>query len=129
MKACPAATASIKVNLANRQKALDVANYGPADPSNPGTYWEEKGTRMHTDPATAAGMRCGNCSFFNIGPDMMHCISIGIGEDAKEVELAGQLGFCEAFDFKCAAKRTCDAWVVGGPVRENVLQSRMGDGS
>jgi hypothetical protein len=25
------------------------------------------------------------------------------------------LGYCEIFDFKCAASRTCDAWVVGGP--------------
>jgi hypothetical protein len=29
---------------------------------------------------------------------------------------AGDLGYCEAFDFKCAANRTCDAWVVGGPI-------------
>jgi hypothetical protein len=27
----------------------------------------------------------------------------------------GRLGYCEIFDFKCAASRTCDAWVVGGP--------------
>jgi hypothetical protein len=31
---------------------------------------------------------------------------------------AGDLGFCEAFDFKCASKRTCRAWVTGGPIRE-----------
>jgi hypothetical protein len=28
------------------------------------------------------------------------------------------LGYCEAFDFKCAASRTCDAWVVGGPITQ-----------
>jgi hypothetical protein len=31
---------------------------------------------------------------------------------------AGDLGFCEVFDFKCAAKRTCAAWIVGGPVTD-----------
>ena len=31
---------------------------------------------------------------------------------------AGELGYCEVFDFKCAAKRTCSAWIVGGPVTD-----------
>jgi hypothetical protein len=31
---------------------------------------------------------------------------------------AGDLGYCEAFDFKCAASRTCDAWIAGGPVTD-----------
>jgi hypothetical protein len=25
---------------------------------------------------------------------------------------AGDLGYCEIFDFKCASSRTCSAWVV-----------------
>jgi hypothetical protein len=25
---------------------------------------------------------------------------------------AGDLGYCEIFDFKCASSRTCAAWVV-----------------
>ena len=51
---------------------------------------------------------------------LLACIAEGIGGDIKdeyEVIDAGQLGYCEAFDFKCAAKRTCDAWVVGGPIK------------
>jgi hypothetical protein len=51
---------------------------------------------------------------------MLACIAEGIGyetgTDPYDVIDAGQLGYCEAFDFKCAAARTCDAWVVGGPV-------------
>ena len=36
------------------------------------------------------------------------------------IDKAAELGYCEALDFKCAASRTCDAWVVGGPVRDKV---------
>jgi len=34
------------------------------------------------------------------------------------VAIGGDLGYCEIFDFKCAAKRTCDAWIVGGPITD-----------
>ena len=48
---------------------------------------------------------------------MLDCIEKGIGGegDAEEFIEKGDLGYCEIFDFKCAASRTCDAWVVGGP--------------
>jgi hypothetical protein len=48
---------------------------------------------------------------------MLDCIAGGIN-DTNEWDTidAGDLGYCEAFDFKCAASRTCDAWVVGGPI-------------
>jgi hypothetical protein len=29
------------------------------------------------------------------------------------------LGFCELFDFKCAATRTCNAWLIGGPITKS----------
>jgi hypothetical protein len=116
--ACPVETQDIAANLRNRQKAIDVANYGPANPSEPGDYWQGKADRMRTTLAQATSMICGNCAFFNRGPRLIACIEKGIGADAGEVVAAGQLGWCEAFDFKCAAARTCDAWVVGGPVTE-----------
>jgi len=28
------------------------------------------------------------------------------------------LGYCQLFKFKCAAARTCDAWLHGGPIRD-----------
>jgi hypothetical protein len=60
---------------------------------------------------------CGNCVFFIQTPQMLDCIAQGIGgEDAYDSIEAGDLGYCEAFDFKCAAQRTCDAWVIGGPI-------------
>jgi len=45
---------------------------------------------------------------------MLDCIEKGIGGegDAEEVIEKADLGYCEIFDFKCAASRTCDAWVT-----------------
>ncbi|WP_290608868.1 hypothetical protein, partial [Janthinobacterium sp.] len=40
---CPLPTQDIKTNLANRQKAIDVAHYGPANPKEPNEeYWTAK---------------------------------------------------------------------------------------
>lgn len=118
--ACPVATSSAAVNLANRAKAIEVAHYGPANPEEPGDYWREKAERLggETTEEQASGMRCSNCSYFVVSKRIKACIAAGIGDDGdKIVENAG-LGFCEAFDFKCAGARTCDGWVVGGPIVE-----------
>jgi hypothetical protein len=39
-------------------------------------------------------------------------------EDAKEIMDLANLGYCEIFDFKCAGERTCDAWVMNGPLKD-----------
>jgi hypothetical protein len=60
---------------------------------------------------------CGNCAAFNVSDDIKECIAKGIGMDADPwgtIRLA-ELGFCKIFDFSCAAQRTCDAWITGGP--------------
>ena len=60
----------------------------------------------------------------NIVPDEEVLIKPNISGIIEEVYIkagetikAGDLGYCEAFDFKCASKRTCDAWIAGGPVK------------
>jgi hypothetical protein len=116
---CPIETQDIEANLANRQTAIDKAHYGPANPNEPGDYWSGKADRMNASVEEVSDMKCGNCAFFNVSDRMVGCIAKGVGEDAYDVIEAGQLGYCEAFDFKCAAERTCDAWVVGGPIRED----------
>lgn len=116
--ACPIETQDIAVNLRNRQKAINVANYGPADPNNPGDYWQGKATRMRATVEDVANMKCANCAFFNVTTPIIRCIEQGIGADAAEVVAVGKFGLCEAFDFKCASSRTCDAWVVGGPIAD-----------
>jgi hypothetical protein len=120
---CPTATQNVKVNLTNRQKCIDEANYGPLNPNEPNEdYWIEKAKVFGgEDVESAKKALCGNCSFFIQTKKMLECIASGIGgtiKDEWDTIDAGDLGYCEAFDFKCAANRTCDAWVVGGPITD-----------
>ena len=122
--ACPQATGDITLNMKNRGKAIDKADYGPMDPNQPNDqYWRIMGQRWKVLGEEAKTMRCGNCAAFNQKQHIIDCIEEGIGDgmadDAMEVIEAGDLGFCEIFDFKCAAKRTCAAWIVGGPITDN----------
>ena len=119
--ACPPATQDVAINLKNRQKAIRVANYGPLDPNAPNSdFWREKANIWRIAPQQAKRSRCGNCSAFIQTSEMLDCIEQGLGneEDDWDVIEAGDLGFCEMFDFKCASKRTCDAWIVGGPITD-----------
>jgi hypothetical protein len=121
---CPPATQDIGINLANRQKAIDTANYGPLNPALPNqVFWMQKADMWNTDVATAKQSLCGNCSFFVETQAMLNCIESGLaagGATGNEWDSVGggQLGYCEAFDFKCKSTRTCDAWVAGGPVTD-----------
>jgi hypothetical protein len=122
--ACPPATQDIATNLANRQNAIDVAHYGPLNPNEPNQeYWQAKADQFNTTVEEAKTSLCGNCSFFVVKKMILDCIAKGIGQqtdqpDPFETIDAGQLGYCEAFDFKCASARTCDAWVAGGPIKD-----------
>ena len=118
-EACPIATQDIAVNLENRQKAIDTANYGPANPGEPGDYFDMMAAQWNVSASEAESMRCGNCAAFIVTPKMLQCIQSGLGEpDGYDVIVQAELGYCEAFDFKCAASRTCRAWIAGGPVTE-----------
>ena len=67
----------------------------------------------------AKSARCGNCAAFNQTKEILDCIASAIGgKEAWDVIDAGDLGYCEFYDFKCASSRTCDAWVAGGPVKD-----------
>ena len=64
-------------------------------------------------------MRCGNCAAFVITTEMKDCIKKGISDvEADETEQAGELGYCQFLKFKCAAARTCESWVGGGPIKD-----------
>jgi hypothetical protein len=118
LAACPPATKDIELNLKNRQQCIDIANYGPENPNEPNEdYWKAKADMFEGGIEEAKKALCGNCVFFIQTPPMLDCIAQGIGgEDAYDSIEAGDLGYCEAFDFKCAAQRTCDAWAIGGPI-------------
>ena len=120
---CPPATQDIGINLDNRKNAIDTAMYGPLNPLEPNDeYWEAIADEWSVDKETAKKQLCGNCAVFIQTPRMLDCIASGLGNeegnDAWGSIEAGDLGYCEAFDFKCAASRTCRAWVAGGPVTE-----------
>jgi hypothetical protein len=124
---CPIATHDIGVNLAHRQKAIDTAHYGPLDPAAPNAkFWQAKADMWDMSIVDARKPRCGSCAAFIRTPAMIDCIETGLAEgdtatDAWGTVNAGTLGYCEAFDFKCASKRTCDAWIAGGPVTEEKI--------
>lgn len=123
---CPPATQDIAVNLENRQKAIDTAGYGPLNPKEPNEqFWQEKAQRWQVQIAEAKKSVCGNCVMFIRTPEMLDCIEGGLAagdsgeKNAWDAIDTAELGYCEAFDFKCAASRTCSAWVVGGPITED----------
>jgi hypothetical protein len=54
---------------------------------------------------------------------MLDCIAGGISKgettsDPWDVIEAGDLGYCEFFDFKCNGNRSCSAHVDGGPIKD-----------
>lgn len=117
---CPPATQDIGINIKNRQKAIETADYGPLNPKEPNdAFWKKKGDRWDVSPDEAKKQRCGNCILFVRSPRILKCIEGALGNEvgntAMDIVEAGQIGYCEAFDFKCHSQRTCDAWVVGGP--------------
>ena len=121
--ACPEATQSIELNLKNRQNAIDVAIYGPLNPNEPNDeFWQTKADKWKTTVKEAKTTLCGNCVFFVRTPKMLDCIATGLEsgdssqKNAWDAIDTAELGYCEAFDFKCAASRTCNAWAVGGPI-------------
>jgi hypothetical protein len=115
---CPMPTQDVVLNLKNRAKAITAAKYGPENPKLPNeVYWERMADEWDVSTEDAKKSRCGNCAAFNVSDSIKQCIAKGIGNEADPwgtIRLA-DLGYCEIFDFKCAANRTCRAWVVGGP--------------
>lgn len=125
---CPIATQDVHINLKNRNHAFKKYGYGPPNPNEPNTAFWLKKAKMYNAPTTAIkGMRCGNCAAFVQSPKMMQCIISGLEKDENKGELsydeefvaAADLGYCDLFQFTCAAARTCDAWKSGGPITKD----------
>ena len=120
---CPAPTQNIELNLQNRQKAINEYGYGPLNPNEPNEkFWQDKADMWKLDnPNDAKKSVCGNCAAFDITKKTLDCIAKGIGseKDSYDVINAGKLGYCRFLKFKCASARTCDAWVVGGPLTDD----------
>lgn len=121
-RGCPPATQNIDINLKNRKKAIDEYMYGPLDPNEPNEdFWAKIAAEWNmSNPEDGKSARCGNCAAFDITDGIKDCIAKGIGGEAGSDPMdtvdAGELGYCKFLKFKCASKRTCAAWVEGGPV-------------
>lgn len=120
-KACPTATLNIEENIKNRNWTIRKFAYGPLNPSMPSPeFWAKKANLWNTDIKQAMSARCGNCAAFDQSPKLLECIKKGINEnraaDPGEVLVLADLGYCQLFKFKCAADRSCDAWLHGGPI-------------
>tara|TARA_R110000868_G_scaffold12052_6_gene58527 strand:- start:3063 stop:3515 length:453 start_codon:yes stop_codon:yes gene_type:complete len=131
-KACPVATQDIHVNLKNRNHAIEEYGYGPLNPDEPNPkFWARLSKMWGITSEEAKTSRCGNCAAFVQTKEMIACIERGIAFDpdeppanqkaeavtAKKVVELSNLGYCQLFHFKCAGDRTCDAWLIGGPIK------------
>ena len=122
---CPPATQDITLNLKNRQKAIDEYGYGPLNPDLPNNkFWMKKVDEWNLDSTNEAKQSlCGNCAAFDQRTETLDCIAKGIDSDnpadAAATIDAGDLGYCKFLKFKCASRRTCDAWVTGGPLTDS----------
>ena len=129
---CPIATHDILLNLKHRDWAFKNVGYGPVNPDiEDKVFWAKRADEWATSTDNAKTMRCGNCSAFIQTEEMMNCIVHGIAGDesvdesyAPEVIASAELGYCELFDFKCAADRTCSAWLVGGPIKKPLTSAQ-----
>tara|TARA_R110000744_G_scaffold209657_1_gene328600 strand:+ start:2203 stop:2577 length:375 start_codon:yes stop_codon:yes gene_type:complete len=91
---CPVATRDADTNNANRESAVETAQY--RDPSDSGGFGS-------TDV-------CGNCGAYNQTEDILDCI----GTDS------GEAGYCQLLKFVCSAEYVCDKWVEGGPITSDL---------
>ena len=118
---CPTATLDIKENIKNRDWTIKNYGYGPLNPDYPDIgFWEKKAELWNSDIDTVKTAKCGNCAAFDQTSKIISCMIEGINEtklaDPYDVQQHANLGYCQLFKFKCAATRTCDAWLHGGPI-------------
>lgn len=130
-KSCPPATLDVHINLANRNHAIEDYGYGPLNPNEPNEkFWNRLAKLWGISVTEAKTARCGNCAAFIQTENMLACIAKGMQDEdeppaakkaegvaAQAVTEAANLGYCQLFHFKCAGDRTCDAWLVGGPIK------------
>ena len=118
---CPKATLDIEENIKNRDWTIKNYGYGPLNPDYPDIgFWEKKAELWNSDIDKVKTAKCGNCAAFDQTSKIISCMIEGINEtklaDPYDVQQHANLGYCQLFKFKCAATRTCDAWLHGGPI-------------
>jgi hypothetical protein len=115
------ALTDLDLNTKNRDMTTQNDGYGPLNPMDKKgskVFWEAKAKMWNTTPEAAMEARCGNCAAFNQSPAIMKKMAEGLGPAGEKIQDLANLGFCELFEFKCAAARTCNKWLVNGPITE-----------
>ena len=121
------ALTDIKLNTKNRDMTTQQDGYGPLNPDDKKgskTFWEEKAKKWNTTVEAAQQSLCGNCAAFNQSKEVLDKIAEGLGPEGDKINDLAGLGFCELWEFKCAAARTCDTWIHGGPITENFMDGK-----
>ena len=115
------ALTDLDLNTKNRDMTAKHDGYGPLNPSDTKgskSFWDEKAKMWNTTTEAAMEARCGNCAAFNQAPAIMKKMAEGLGPAGEKIQELSNLGFCELFEFKCAGDRTCNKWLVNGPITE-----------
>jgi len=110
----------LDLNTLNRNHTIKEYGYGPLNPRDEATseeFWEQKAQLWNTTVEHAKTSRCKNCAAFDQSKTTLAKIEKALGDDGKQINELANLGFCELFWFKCAGDRTCDAWLMGGPLK------------
>ena len=119
VKECPTATQDLRVNTANRDRAIkaDFIMYGPLNVEEPGDYWVKIAKKWGTTEKAARKSVCANCVAFDISPRMLECLPGKTSEPVEDKD--GILGYCWMHHFKCHSARACNTWAAGGPISED----------
>jgi hypothetical protein len=115
------ALTDLDLNTKNRDMTTQNDGYGPLNPKDEKgskKFWEDKAKMWNTTVEAAREARCGNCAAFNQAPAIMKKMAEGLGPAGEKIQDLANLGFCELFEFKCAGDRTCNKWLVNGPITE-----------
>ncbi len=115
------ALTDLDLNTKNRDMTTKNDGYGPLNPMDKKgskAFWEDKAKMWNTTVEAAMEARCGNCAAFNQAPAIMKKMAEGLGPAGDKIQDLSNLGFCELFEFKCAGARTCNKWLVNGPITE-----------
>lgn len=115
------ALTDLDLNTKNRDMTTKHDGYGPLNPMDKKgskAFWEEKAKMWYTTVEAAMEARCSNCAAFNQAPAIMKKMAEGLGPAGDKIQDLSNLGFCELFEFKCAGTRTCNKWLVNGPITE-----------
>lgn len=117
------ALTDLDLNTKNRDMTTKHDGYGPLNPGDEKgseSFWDDKAKMWNTTMEAAMEARCGNCAAFNQAPAIMKKMAEGLGPAGEKIQELSNLGFCELFEFKCAGDRSCNKWLVGGPITEDI---------